>query len=143
MSKKSIGGMKEDLLFYKVSDVESDGFGMVIGYKANAVPYVLECVKDTVSFESSSQNLDGEEYFSSEIKGVISDVNPSIQKIITEIKRNECIGFATTKTGRKVQFGNAYMPLILDSSVRVSENHSFNGLNIVIKWNYINLPDFR
>lgn len=143
MSKKSFGGIKEDLLFYKVSDIESDGFGMVIGYKANAVPFVLECVKDTVSFESSSQNLDGEEYFSSEIKGVISDVNPSIQKIITEIKRNECIGFAKTKTERKVQLGNAYMPLMVDSSVRVSENHSFNGFNIVIKWSSIDMPNFR
>lgn len=143
MSKKSFGGMREDLLFYKIEDVATDDKGNVVGYLQGAIPFKLSCVKDTVSYECNPKFVDSEEYYSSVVNGVVSDVNPINMENITSIKRNKCICIIQSKTGKMVQLGTPSTPISLESTSKVAENYKFNGMNITINYNSEDMPIFR
>lgn len=143
MSKKSIGGMNANLVFYKISDVVFDEDNEKIeSYVPGAIPFILNCVTNSVSYETAQAEVDNEKYYSNKIIGVVSDVNPINKKIIAKIEWNECICIAELKTGRKIQLGSYFVPISLEVNPKVSENHSFNGMQVTVTANSIELPEF-
>ena len=136
MSKKSIGGMKEKLLFYKQEDlIYSPNDLDVLRLKQDAVPFILECVSNTVNYELIPGETDGEKFYTPTINAVVSDVNATNVTNITKIHRYNCVCFAESKTGVKFTIGNFFTPMKLEVTPKVSENHSFNGISIKVTSN--------
>ena len=143
MRKQTIGGVNEKLVFYKTSDVIfEEGSNKVESFIEGAIPFVLRCVLDTVSYETSEQDVDNEKYFASIINGVLSDVNPINKILCDKIQWNKCICLAELKTGKKLQLGSLFTPISLAVNPKVSERHSFNGNLITVTANSAQSPDF-
>lgn len=136
MSKKSIGGINEKLLFYKTQDVIYDpNDSEQIRLKQGAIPMILDCVAKTVSYELVPGEIDGETFYTPTINAVVSDLNVTNLKNITQIHRNECICFFETKTSKKMVIGLPFTPIKLEVTPKISETHSFNGISIKITSN--------
>lgn len=133
MSKKSIGGMKEKLLFYKQEDLIYNSFdSKVESFKQGAIPLILECVSNTVSYEVVPGEIDGEVFFTPTINAVVSDINPTNVKNIAKIHRYDCVCLAESKTEKHFMLGSPFTPIKLEVTPKISENHSFNGFSIVV-----------
>lgn len=142
MSKKSIGGMKEKLLFYKQEDlIYSPYASEVLRLNQGAIPFILECVSNTVNYEAVPGETDGETFFTPTINAVVSDINATNVKNIAKIHRYDCVCLVESKTGKRFTMGNNFTPIKLEVTPRISENHSFNGISIIVTSKIVDLHD--